>query len=134
MATDPLHRSDAHYAALEDYVDRLREALSKGADVSARDDDGFTPLHLAAQQGAVGATALLLDHGAEVDAVNKHGNTPLFTAVFNSRGEGTIIGLLREHGADAFKANVHGQTPVGLARLISNYAVADFFSDLPDRA
>jgi ankyrin repeat protein len=134
MASDPLHRSDAHYAALEDDVDRLREALSNGADASARDDDGFTPLHFAAQQGSVGATELLLAHGAEVDAVNKHGNTPLFTAVFNSRGEGTIIGLLREHGADPFKANMHGQTPVALARLISNYPVADFFSDLSDSA
>jgi uncharacterized protein len=134
MAHDRLHRSEVHYAALADDVDRLREALANGAEVSGRDADGFTPLHLAAQEGAVDATKFLLDHGAEVDATDKFGNTPLFTAVFNSRGDGTIIGLLRERGADPFRTNLHDQSPVGLARLIGNYPVAEHFADLGDRA
>jgi ankyrin repeat protein len=62
--------------------------------------------------------------------VNEHGNTPLFVAVFNSRGRGDLIRLLRASGADPRKENVHGQTPLGLARLIGNYDVAQFFSDL----
>jgi ankyrin repeat protein len=133
MTDDRLQRSEMHYAALADDIDRLREALADGADVSGRDLDGFTPLHFAAQESAVAATRFLLDHGAEVDATNRFGNTPLFTAVFNSLGEGTIIGLLREHGADPFRANLHDQTPVGLAPLIDNHPVAVHFADLDER-
>jgi ankyrin repeat protein len=92
---------------------------------------GFTPLHLAAQEGSVEAARILLDHGAVVDAVNNFGNTPLFVAVFNSRGRGDVIQLLRANGADAHRANNTGQTPVGLARLIGNFDVAQYFADLP---
>jgi ankyrin repeat protein len=67
-----------------------------------------------------------------VDAVNSYGNTPLFTAVFNSRGLGELIKLLRHHGADPWHPNNTGQTPTGLARLIANYDVAQFFADLTD--
>jgi len=74
---------------------------------------------------------LLLDSGANVDPMNMHGNTPLFTAVLDSRGDGSVIELLRTRGADAFRENLQGQTPVGLARLIGNYDVARFFADLP---
>jgi ankyrin repeat protein len=74
---------------------------------------------------------LLVNHGADVNRGDAHGNTPLFTAVFNSRGDGSIIELLRASGADALRENRSGQTPVGLARLIDNYDVARFFTDLP---
>lgn len=73
---------------------------------------------------------MLLKHGALVDLINQFGNTPLFVAVFNSRGKGAMIKLLRRYGADPDKANNHGQTPIGLARLIGNNDVAQFFDDL----
>jgi uncharacterized protein len=95
------------------------------------DAEGFTPLHFAAQEQAVDVVRLLVDHGADVNRANAHGNTPLFTAVFNSRGDGSIIELLRASGADPLRENLSGQTPVALARLIDNYDVARFFADLP---
>jgi hypothetical protein len=42
-----------------------------------------------------------------------------------------MIDLLRSRGADPLRANMTGQTPVGLARLIGNYDVAQYFQDLP---
>ena len=67
---------------------------------------------------------------AHVDAVNEHGNTPLFTAVFNYKTDGSVIELLRQYGADPFINNNYGQSPFGLAKLIANYNVSKFFSDL----
>jgi ankyrin repeat protein len=84
----------------------------------------------AAQQSNVEVAAALLEAGAAVDAVNKYGNTPLFVAVFNSQGRGDVIQLLRRHGADPRNVNGSGQTPVGLARLIANYDVKQFFEDV----
>ena len=62
--------------------------------------------------------------------MNSFGNTPLFTAVFNYRGDASVIELLRDRGADPLRKNESGQTPVGLARLIANYDVGRFFTDL----
>jgi uncharacterized protein len=124
-------RSALHYAAFKDDVHEAGRLLAEGNDPNVADRAGLTPLHLAAQEGAVAVARLLLDYDADVDAVNVDGNTPLFVAVFNSRGRGDLIALLRERGADPLRANNSGQTPVGLARLISNYEVARFFSGLP---
>ena len=127
---DPEGRLPLHYAALANSVGEIEERLRAGDDVNLGDRRGFTPLHFAAQQQAREAARVLLDHGAEVDSVNAYGNTPLFVAVFNSRGSGELIALLRERGADPYKTNNSGQSSVGLARLIGNHDVAQFFSDL----
>ena len=130
--TDRGGRTPLHYAALADDTAAIRALLGQGADPDVADHLGFTALHFAAQQGAISAAQALLAAGAQVDAINSYGNTPLFTAVFNSRGRGDLIKLLRHHGADPWHPNGTGQTPIGLARLIANYNVAQFFADLPD--
>jgi ankyrin repeat protein len=124
-------RLPLHYAALENDAQEAESRIAQGDDVNLGDRRGFTPLHLAAQAGALESARVLLDHGAEVDSLNSFGNTPLFVAVFNSKGRGDLIELLRKRGADPLKANNSGQNPVGLARLIGNYDVAQFFADLP---
>jgi ankyrin repeat protein len=123
-------RTEHHDAALTNDQPGAEARLAAGDDPNASDQKGFTPLHFAAQEGAVEVARLLLDHGAEVDRTNVYGNTPLFTAVFNSRGDGSLIELLRGRGADPQRENLSGQTPAGLARLIANYDVARFFADL----
>lgn len=122
--------SPMHAAVMADDVSTLKDLLSRGESPDTADHLGFTPLHLAAQQWSVPAVEALLGAGASVDPENVYGNTPLFVAVFNSNGRGELIELLRSHGADPFHANKSGQTPVGLARLIANYDVEQWFADL----
>jgi ankyrin repeat protein len=124
-------RTPLHYAAMANDVDVIRASLAAGADPNLGDKLGFTPLHLAAQEGSLDAARVLIERGADIDRKNSFGNTPLFVAVFNSRGRGDLISLLRERHADPLSVNNSGQTPVGLARLIGNYDVAQFFADLP---
>jgi uncharacterized protein len=124
-------RTALHYAALASDVGEAEARLADGEDPAQADLQGFTPLHFAAQAGSAEVALLLLKHHAPVDQTNKFGNTPLFTAVFNSRGHGQLIELLRHWGADPLRANHSGQTPVSLARMISNYDVAQYFADLP---
>jgi ankyrin repeat protein len=127
---DRAGRTPLHYAALEGDVNHVEELLQSGSDPDAGDHKGFTPLHFAAQQGSIEAARALLDAGATVDSINTYGNTPLGVAVFYSHGRGDLIQLLRSRGADPWHVNNAGQTPVGLARLIGNYDVAQFFADL----
>jgi ankyrin repeat protein len=131
---DRAGRTDLHYAALEDDSARAQALIAAGADLNVQDRGGFTPLHFAAQQYSVTVARLLLESGAKVDSVNRYGNTPLWTAVFDSKGRGGVIELLRGAGADPKHFNRAGQTPVGLARLIGNLDVAQFFVDVIDLA
>lgn len=121
-----------HHAAANNDAESVKQLIAQGADVNAQDREGFSPLHYAAQEYAVDAAKALLDARAEVDTTNKYGNTPLWTATFNSRGRGDMIKLLRESGSDPWHKNHHGQSPVGLARLIANYNVKQYFADLPE--
>jgi ankyrin repeat protein len=129
---DPSGRTPLHYAAMNDEVGTVEALITGGAAVDAKDKQGFTPLHLAAQQFSVAAALALLNAGASVDQQNAFGNTPLFVAVFNSNGRGELIQLLRSRGADPLHQNASGQTPVGLAQLIGNYDVNQFFQDVAD--
>jgi uncharacterized protein len=124
-------RSALHYAATSGDLGEVVRLIAAGADVRCVDRYGWTPLHFAVQSRNAAVAAALLDAGAEVDARDEHGNTPLFRAVFNSRGEGEVIGLLRERGADPHAANHDGQSPLALAQLIANYDVARHFRDVP---
>ena len=126
----PTERSRLHTAALDNDVPTIKALLKAGEVPDIQDVQGFTPLHMAAQQGSLEAARALLGAGASIEVENSFGNTPLFVAVFNSDGRGELVQLLRSHGADPLHANASGQTPVGLARLIANYDVARFFSDL----
>ncbi|XP_077288685.1 uncharacterized protein LOC143913048 [Arctopsyche grandis] len=72
-----LHLAAVHfrYRAVEDFVKNVN-----GTDVNARDVDGKTPLHLAAECGRVAIVGLLVRHGAETEAKDRNGNTPLDSA------------------------------------------------------
>lgn len=85
-------------------LDVARLLIEKGADVKARDELGFTPLH---NSGSPEMTKLLLENGAEINARNKSGETPLFYAEQSSKAFPSperekyqeMAKLLRERGA-----------------------------------
>lgn len=80
--------------------------------VDARDIDGFTALHLAAQYGHAAMAAMLLRRGATVDPVNNYGATPLHIAA--RRGHPAIMQLLLEHGTDVNMGDAEGNTALHL--------------------
>jgi ankyrin repeat protein len=63
------HVPDGWLAAVKYLVEE------QGADVNARDYEGFTPLHHAASRGDVELIRYLVDHGADVTALSRKGQT-----------------------------------------------------------
>jgi ankyrin repeat protein len=76
----------------------VRLLLEYGADVNARRNDLFTPLHVAARYGRVELACILLDHGANVAAEDEDGKTASEYA--SEMGRKEITKLLLGHRAE----------------------------------
>lgn len=113
--------------------------VSKGADVNARDGDGATPLHLAAQLGDVRTAKLLLRRGADATARTTHDMTTVHFAlsylVACERDKRSpqppahpteLMQLLVAKGAEISRANYQGYTPLHTAVYLSNPEPAEF--------
>jgi ankyrin repeat protein len=111
-----------HIAAAAGDGKLVRRLLTLGADVSARNRRGATPLHYAADGGPesparaqAAIIALLVAAGAAVDAPDASGTTPLQRAVRN-RCAAAVRALLAA-GADAARDNGRGSTARTLATM-----------------
>lgn len=89
--------------------------LQHGAEVNARDEDGITPLILAASNDTLNLTPLLLAHGADPNIQDADGFTALYTAVTSTTAKITLPELLA-HGANLNLRTKAGLTPLQLAR------------------
>jgi uncharacterized protein len=115
-SVDKCSTNDLHIAVLEKDIARVPQLIASGIDVNALDDEGFAPLHLAAQHNYKDMVRTLLDRGAIVDVKDSYGNTPLMKALdscyielaLNRPDPGAIIKMLLQAGADPDSKNNYG--------------------------
>ena len=72
-----------HWAASHGDEDTVRLLIGARADINAKDKDLFSPLHVAAAIGNLGAVAALIEGGASLTETNLAGNTPVHLATLN---------------------------------------------------
>lgn len=93
-------RTLLHQGVIMNSEDIVSVLLAHVADVKAQDNDGRTPLHVAAALGYARVGRLLLMHGAAatVSMADGHGLTAMHLAVQN--GHASMVEALVECGAD----------------------------------
>lgn len=104
-------------AIIENDHETVATVIANGADVNARREAGWTPLHFALANGSEyqSVIMMLIEHGADVNAATTiAGWTPLHIAVSLDSPE--IVLALLKHGADVnAQTRVGGWTPLDLA-------------------
>ncbi len=91
--------------------------------VNARDDAGWTPLHVAVDSGKREVVEVLLAAHADVNATNPAGYTALHLAV--SQGNKEIVALLLANQADVNAKENSGTTPLYFATAHGQREIAE---------
>jgi ankyrin repeat protein len=119
-------------AARENNLPEVERLLSVGADIEAKDANGWTPLIDASSKGHFQVFQSLREHGANIEATTRFGQTPLHCACNNghlavvielvspndSNGATTsILGKRKSRGANIEAKDSDGDTPLHLASI-----------------
>ena len=146
-----LHRaaactSDAHLfrswyvpvlAAIRDktYLDCFKLLYKAGADISAPNNTGETPLHLVSTAGNLLIVNFILYHLLESErlkalalATLPEGHTPLHKAII--QGHSDVVRRLVEAGADPNQATADGDSTLQLAKDAGRHDIVQFLQSL----
>lgn len=119
--------------AMFDPVDGSNEALvaaliGRGIDLTARNEDGDTALHVAAAKaGNVAIVTRLVDAGSDVDAKGNGGSTPLHHAVM--AGDTQIVRVILANGGDIGIEDDDGMSALQLAQQNRQVGIAQILGD-----
>jgi ankyrin repeat protein len=106
-----------HSALDAQRFDIVELLLAKGADANITDDEGHTPLHIAASYAAwryPQIVELLVSYGTDINGKDNAGKTALSYAIEYARIE--IVQLLIAKGANVNERDADGRTPLWYAQ------------------
>ncbi|XP_075571304.1 ankyrin repeat domain-containing protein 27 isoform X2 [Pelecanus crispus] len=92
---------------------------ANGLGVNVSNQDGFTPLHMAALHGHSELASLLLKHGASISAKNAKHAVPLHLAC--QKGHFQVVKCLIGYNAKQNKKDIYGNTPLIYACVNGQY-------------
>jgi ankyrin repeat protein len=95
-------------------MSKIQDFIERGADVEAKDNMGYTPLHKASLYNFIEIAKFLIEKGANVEAKDDKGWTPLHSVSYKDNIE--IAKLLIERGADLEVKDKLGRTPLHWAK------------------
>ena len=123
-----LRQSRLHWACSKGSAARALELLTEFRfDIDTRDNQGMTPLMLAAYTGRANVSRLLLDRGAALEARNIGEGTALYACC--QEGHRRVARLLLDRGAVVDSAATFGRTPLYAACEEAHLDIAELLLD-----
>ncbi|OLP84271.1 Death-associated protein kinase 1 [Symbiodinium microadriaticum] len=101
----------AHWAALRGQTAALKFLHEAGANLSATDRWGSTPVLMALEGGTVEMLEALVEAGVDLNVTDNGGNTPAILVADGLDHTAEKLLILLKAGADLEKANQRGRTP-----------------------
>ena len=119
-------KTPLHYASLESSqgLDLMKLLLNSGdqAIVDLVDENGQTPLHLAAEVDSIDAVKLLVQKGANLNATDKNGFDPILWAII--AGQARAFEELNRSAASINRASADGKDALGWATSLGHLKIA----------
>jgi ankyrin repeat protein len=116
--------AEIHEAVKNNDGVKVRSLIQANPDlIFSKDEDGFTPLHLAAANGYKEIEEFLLANKADVHATDNGGSTPLHQAAAAEGDHPDLLELLISRKADVNATDTNGLTPLHYAALGNNKKV-----------
>lgn len=119
--------SALHFAVFYNNVEVASALIMFGADVNAKDMEGWTPLHYAAFFNIPDVVLLLIQNGADISAADGKGKTPLHLAA--TRKHVAVATLLIENLAPTNAEDGEGMTPLHAAAAVDAVSVGELLID-----
>jgi len=101
--------------------EKAKKLIKMGANVKAKDEEGNTPLIIAARNAPTEILKLLIDNGAKanINEYNNNGETKgVYASIFNEKN---VLEYLIDNGALVDLNDYDGQTPLMYAAEYNNY-------------
>ncbi|UCC43765.1 MAG: ankyrin repeat domain-containing protein [Candidatus Zixiibacteriota bacterium] len=128
LAGTSLLAAEIHEVARTGDIERLQSIITANPDqISAADEGGSLPLHIASLNGHLEAVKLLIASGADVGAGDGDNSSALNCAA--SRGHLDIVKFLVAKGATVEERDTHNATPFLVSGWGGNLDVARFLLD-----
>ena len=108
------YRTIHQYAINGDAAGVSAELAMHPDELNLPEDDGLTPLHLAAENCHTNVVVLLLDKGAKIGVQAKNSDTPLHLAA--QEGCVDVVAILLAKGAEINARDSQGRTPLDRAQ------------------
>ena len=119
LAVPSAGAEEIHDAVKSGDLARVRDILAtRPESLTAVNERGSAPLHIAAREGRFEIASLLIERGAALEAKGPAGFTPLFMAVLGKKAD--MVRLLLEKGADANAQSSYQTTPLFTAAESGN--------------
>lgn len=109
------NNKDGLFRAIElNIITEVRRLISGGISVNIKDDDGWTPLMIAADKNNLDIVRLLVELGAELEIKNDDEETALMISVYSNSDN--VSRYLINAGADPDVEDIKGRTSYEIAK------------------
>ena len=115
------------YAVWSGNAATVNALLDQGANVNAKDKDGYTPFYWALSYGYLDIAKILIDRGADINSQDNMGATPLMHAIWD--GKSDVAKYLIERGANIKAKDGQGYDALLYAVDNGNYEITELLFD-----